>query len=246
MKSAQKSRIMWMRLRMAFAMRKSALAEVTASTGALIKCRWQDSNLRPTSSAESRSKSTELHRHSKNKGPASGFTDLRLLAFAFVLITLAIIANLRYNVKPILLAISQNCDIMNLWKIKGFVDLSGENIVKRWCDAADYDVWIAFVTHLKFLSGQLPNRWVRPWVGKLAGGKRNRKTGCAGLIELRFDVGNVEYRPLGYFSGKMEFTILFFAEERDGDFDPPNACQTAKERKALIDANKERAREFRL
>lgn len=158
----------------------------------------------------------------------------------------SIIAILRYIVDYFPVEISQNCDTMNLWKLNGFIDQSGENIVRQWCDAKDYDVWNAFVAHLTFLSGQMPDKWVRPWVGKLVGGKRTRKTGCVGLYELIFEVGNVQYRPLGYFSGHMEFTILFFAEERGGEFDPPNACKTAKERKALIDANKERAREFRL
>jgi hypothetical protein len=133
---------------------------------------------------------------------------------------------------------------MSLRKFKGFIALNGENVVRTWCGDQDDDVWEAFVTNLEYLAGQ--KRWVRPWAAVLHDGKRARKTGCVGLIEIRFEVGNVQYRPLGYYSGEMEFTILFFAEERDGKFDPPNACETAKERKVLIENDRERAREFRL
>jgi len=130
------------------------------------------------------------------------------------------------------------------WKLKTFVENDGQSTVKRWCDTSDDIVWLAFETHLDYLCGQLPDKWKRPWVGTLSGGKRKRKTGCAGLFELIFEVNNVQYRPLGYYSGKMEFTILFFAEERGGDFDPPNACEIAKNRRALIESNKDRVREF--
>jgi hypothetical protein len=133
---------------------------------------------------------------------------------------------------------------MGLWTWKGFVTNRGKNIVKEWCDEQDDDVWAAFVILLEYLDAQPPEGWVRPYIGTLKGGKRGKKTGCAGLHELRFDVGNVEYRPIGYYSGKMEFTFLFFAIEQDREFKPPNACETAKKRKAIIDKDKERAREF--
>lgn len=136
--------------------------------------------------------------------------------------------------------------MMNLWRIKGFIDGNANNIVKEWADTQDDAVWEAFVDHLKYLCGQKPDKWVRPWTGALKGGKKSKKSGCAGLIELRFDVNNREYRPLGYYSGTMEFTILFFAIEENWEFVPPNACETAKARRAIIEANKERAREFRL
>jgi hypothetical protein len=135
---------------------------------------------------------------------------------------------------------------MDLWKLKGYVKDSGINVVKEWCDGASDDVWEAFVGHLSYLADQPPERWVFPWTRLLRGGKRGKKKGCSGLLELRFEVGNIPYRPIGYFSGKMEFTLLFFAIENGGEFVPPDACERAKQRKAEIDADKERAREFRL
>jgi hypothetical protein len=135
---------------------------------------------------------------------------------------------------------------MLLWTLKSFVGEDKVKIVKSWCEAQTDDVWGAFVFHLKYLAGVPPARWVRPWVALLHGGKRTRKAGCVGLVELIFEVGNIQYRPLGYFSGKMEFTILFFAIENGGEFEPSTACRIAKERIAIIKADKERAREFRL
>lgn len=111
-------------------------------------------------------------------------------------------------------------------------------LVRAWYDAQKEEVQAAFETKLKFLSSQRPPVWERPRVGKL------RKE-CEGLYEIRFEVNNMQYRPIGYYSGRLEFTIVAFAEERGGKFDPLNVCVTAKNRQAIIDADKERAREFR-
>src|SRR5262245_25203146 len=106
---------------------------------------------------------------------------------------------------------------MGLWTWKAFITEGGRNIVQEWADSVDWAVWNAFCAHVKYLDPRGPQYWVRPWVGTLRGGKKEKKNGCNGLHELRFDVGNVEYRPIGYYSGKMEFTILYFAEEHDGE-----------------------------
>jgi hypothetical protein len=143
------------------------------------------------------------------------------------------------------LAISQNCDTMSLWSFKGFIKTGGANIVQEWCRDADDVMWEAFVAHCEYLGPRPITAWVMPYTRMLGGGKRSKKN-CTGLVEFRFDVGNVEYRPLGFYSGKMEFTFLFFAEEHDGEFVPPNACQIAKERMGIIEADWSRAREFRL
>lgn len=134
---------------------------------------------------------------------------------------------------------------MNLWAFKGFIDGRGTNVVREWCDDAGDAIWEAFVAHCEYLGPRPVIDWVMPYTRMLGGGKRSKKN-CTGLVEFRFDVGNVEYRPLGYYSGKMEFTFLLFAEERDYEFVPPNACEIAKERIAIVEADRSRAREFRL
>ena len=130
------------------------------------------------------------------------------------------------------------------WLWKSYITSRGENLVKEWCKEVDKFVFEEFRTSLKYLDGQPPVNWKRPFVDSLSGGKRSRKTGCVGLVEIRFEVKNVQHRPLGYYSGEMEFTIVFFAKEVGGVFVPPTACKIAKTRIEEIETNKEKAREF--
>jgi hypothetical protein len=134
---------------------------------------------------------------------------------------------------------------MNLWLFKGFIKTGGANVVQEWCSNADDAAWEAFVAHCEYLAPRPITAWAMPYTRILRGGKRSKKN-CTGLIEFRFDAGNVEYRPLGFYSGKMEFTFLFFAEERGGEFVPPDACEIAKQRQTIVEADRSRAREFRL
>jgi hypothetical protein len=133
---------------------------------------------------------------------------------------------------------------MKLWKLKGYITSRGANIVNEWCANVADEVWMAFAFNMDYLAGQPIQNWKRPWSAVLGGSKRGRKKGCSGLVEIIFEVGNVQYRPLGYFSGNSEFTFVFFAEERGDEFDPPTACAIAKSHIAIIEADKERAREF--
>jgi hypothetical protein len=87
---------------------------------------------------------------------------------------------------------------------------------------------------LKF--AQLPQlRW--PYA-KVLEGK------CKGLIELRFEYRNVEYRPLGYYGPGWAFVIIMMAREKNPDWVPKDACKTARARKRLIDANPTRVRDY--
>ena len=109
-------------------------------------------------------------------------------------------------------------------------------IVAEWYAAQDDAVQAAFLGRMKFLRGLPGNGWDRPYVGQLRG-KR-----CKGLFEIVIEVGNVQYRPIGYFSGEMEFTFVAFAEERDNKLIPESTCDTAKKNIEIIKQNKERVR----
>lgn len=68
-------------------------------------------------------------------------------------------------------------------------------------------------------------------------GKKYRR--YSGLGKIRVRVG-VEHRPLGFFGpGTATFTLLIWATERDGEFDPPSALDTALERMRSVEANPE-------
>ena len=126
---------------------------------------------------------------------------------------------------------------MLIWRLKGYASDCQNTVVSTWFKAQSEAVQQAFWTRMKFLTSQPPSVWQRPYIGKLRGK-------CKGLYEIRFEVNNVQHRPIGFFSGDQEFTILAFATERDSQFDPQEVCTIAKNRKKKIEENKEHAREF--
>ena len=132
---------------------------------------------------------------------------------------------------------------MTLWTLKSLVDRRSEKdpketIVKQWFDAQYEDVQDAFLARMKFLRGLPDDGWDRPFVGQL------RRKECKGLFEIVISMPDVEHRPIGYFSGTKEFTIVAFATERDGQFNPKTVCETAKRLIKRIEEGTEHVREF--
>jgi hypothetical protein len=77
--------------------------------------------------------------------------------------------------------------------------------------------------------------WCRPNGFDLLTGKKYRR--YRGLGKVRFNVPGA-HRPLGYFGpGQGTFTLLTWATERDGEFNPPNVLETALNRMRAIEAN---------
>src|SRR4051812_26065468 len=107
---------------------------------------------------------------------------------------------------------------MSLWTLKTYITSGEEKLVKLWCQSVDDVVWMAFAFHMDYLCGQMADKWGRPWAEKLHGE-------CAKLVEIIFEVDNVQYRPLGFFSGPMEFTFVYFATEVNDRFEPVTACE---------------------
>lgn len=52
---------------------------------------------------------------------------------------------------------------------------------------------------------------------------------------MRFEVGRVQYRPLGFQAGEVTFTFVFCATERGDKFVPRNACAIGLQRKTEIE-----------
>jgi hypothetical protein len=68
--------------------------------------------------------------------------------------------------------------------------------------------------------------------------------GYDGIFEIRFQLLNVLYRPLGYFGPKRgDFTFLVGAWEQGDEFVPRGAPDTAIERRAIIQLDEDRAHE---
>jgi hypothetical protein len=123
-----------------------------------------------------------------------------------------------------------------MWKLKAFTKDGVRTIVQEWHAAQSYAVQAAFERRLEMLIKQPPAVWKRPYIGKL-------RKDCKGLYEIIFEVENIQHRPIGYYSGELEFTILAFATEKSDRFSF-DVCKMAQARKALIEQSKEHAREF--
>jgi len=65
---------------------------------------------------------------------------------------------------------------------------------------------------------------------------------CSPLGEVRLFFDKVQHRPLTYFSEGMTLTFVICAIERGGKFEPRNACDIGKARKAEIEADANRCR----
>ncbi len=90
-----------------------------------------------------------------------------------------------------------------------------------------------FDTRLRYLQQQPRSMWTRPHFDTL-------KEECAGLGEIRFEWSNVQYRPIGFFSGEMEFTFVMVSVERGNKFDPRSTCKISQKRKqeVLLDGSR--------
>jgi protoheme ferro-lyase len=120
------------------------------------------------------------------------------------------------------------------WTFRCYLDDDGSDVIETWYEAQPAALQAKFDTRMRYLQQNPRDKWVRPYFDTL------RKE-CAGLGEVRFEWKNVQYRPIGFASGEMEFTLVFVAEERERAFVPRNTCQQCQSRKARVVANRERA-----
>jgi hypothetical protein len=118
------------------------------------------------------------------------------------------------------------------WTFFDFRNERGENEIVRWTKGPGKPAKARLNALVRNLS-VLPRPFDRQdKVGLL------RKSGPChgeGFIELIIKVANVQYRPIGWYGPDARtVTLLVGATERDGEFDPRNACEQAVTRKRLI------------
>ncbi|MBI3439007.1 MAG: type II toxin-antitoxin system RelE/ParE family toxin [Proteobacteria bacterium] len=124
------------------------------------------------------------------------------------------------------------------WQFRCYLVGPDLDVLDEWRIAhADDDALQAKLdTRLRFLRQQPRDRWVRPYFDTL-------DDDCSGLGEVRFEYKNVQYRPIGFSSGKLEFTFVFVAIEKGGKFVPKNTCKVAQERKTETEKDRNKARD---
>ncbi len=114
-----------------------------------------------------------------------------------------------------------------LWTFRCYRSPDGTDEIRSWYNGQSKKVKARFLSRLRILA-QLPvEEWNENFYRRLHGN-------CAGLSEIKFFADNVQHRPLGYRSGKYEFTILFCATEKGGKFVPLSACERALARKSEL------------
>jgi hypothetical protein len=118
------------------------------------------------------------------------------------------------------------------WSIRCYTDERGDAI-DSWYFQQSEDLQAKFDTRIRYLRDQPNAFWCPPYFKLL-----DRE--CKGLGEIRFEYNNVQYRPLGFFSGQMEFTLLLVPTKKGNTFDPRSACEVGLKRKSLVIADKKR------
>lgn len=115
-----------------------------------------------------------------------------------------------------------------LWTLRCYVSPTGRDVVEKWYAKQPVAAQAAFDTVLEYLSQRTRDEWGRPDFDQLSGRYRS-------LGELRFEVANVQYRPLGFFGpDRAEFTILVGATKKGKNYDPREALETALKRRAEV------------
>jgi hypothetical protein len=101
--------------------------------------------------------------------------------------------------------------MLRLWTFRFYVSARGRAVVRDWYDDQVDEVRARFDTVLEYLAQRERNEWGRPEFAALTGK-------YAGLGELRFDFGKLEYRPIGCFGpARSDFTILIGSTKKEGN-----------------------------
>jgi hypothetical protein len=117
------------------------------------------------------------------------------------------------------------------WSIRCYTDEHGDAI-DTWYAQQPEALQAKFDTRLRYLRAQPPANWCPPYFKLL-------ERECKGLGEIRFEYKNVQYRPLGFFSGSMEFTLLLVTTKKGSTFVPRNACEVSLRRASAVRSNKQ-------
>jgi hypothetical protein len=115
------------------------------------------------------------------------------------------------------------------WEFRCYISPDGVDQIRAWYDQQSRKVQGKFLSRLKTLAQLDFTEWKLPLFRWLHGE-------CVPLGEVRFEVQNVQHRPLGYRGpGAYVFTLTFCAMEQSNRFVPPGSCAIGLARKAEIE-----------
>src|SRR5438132_13951361 len=112
--------------------------------------------------------------------------------------------------------VSLFCDTMPLWTFKCFLSEGGRDLIDDWYAELPPKAKAKFDNLLEHFRDNPHHKWGNNYLKALVG--------YDGIFEIRFQIQNVLYRPLGYFGPQRgNFAFLIGALEQGDRFVPPDA-----------------------
>jgi hypothetical protein len=125
---------------------------------------------------------------------------------------------------------------MSLWTFKCFLSEGGRDLIDDWYAELPYKAKAKLDKLIEHFRDNPHHQWGGNYLKALVG--------YDGILEIRFELLNVVYRPLGYFGPtRRDFTFLVGAREQGDGFVPRGAPDIAIERRAIIELDEDRAHE---
>lgn len=121
---------------------------------------------------------------------------------------------------------------MAVWAFKDYVSPAGVNHIFKWYEDLSPAARVKFDDQLDMLAKM--QTWQMPEYRPLRGAP------FKGLSEIRFKADKRQYRVIGFFKRNCnEYVLLIGCFHKEG-YEPPNALQTAIQRKIDIESGKGR------
>jgi hypothetical protein len=119
--------------------------------------------------------------------------------------------------------------------VKGYADGKGGSVIDDWMAEVPAAAQAKFDSRLSFMRAR------RHWEHHYAHGLK----GCDGIWEVKFESGNIAYRPLFFMGpGQMELTFVRFAVEHNNRLTPSGVVGSAVQRMKEVIEHPERAIEY--
>lgn len=116
------------------------------------------------------------------------------------------------------------------WSVKGYAVRGGLTVIDEWLERVPAEAAAKFDVRLAFLADRMMQDWPHNYA--------HPRKGSDGIFEIKFDSGNIAYRPLCCLGpGKGVITVLIFAIEHNNKDKPPSAQKTATKRMNEIKSN---------
>jgi hypothetical protein len=125
---------------------------------------------------------------------------------------------------------------MSLWIFKCYCSEAGRDLIDPWYLDLPVKAQAKLDKLLEHFRDNPHHKWGGNYLQPLVG--------YEGIFEIKFQMLNVVYRPLGYFGPeRRDFTFLIGAREQGDAFVPVDAPDRAVERRETVRRNGDRAHE---